>query len=284
MVDAKDPLRDSAAGTNAEACGRVFLIIFATEHWTRSLALWESLETGSIVLLAAVSLFCFLAWLRTTRGLGFAALTVVQLLVLHRDFPQVGNHAYFELLFCLLFALLDPYVGDERRLLVRAVRWALCAVLFWSGVQKLVHGYYFHGELLAHALSIESFRPVLSLLLSASEMARLSAFTGAVGDGSYRVASLPFVAVSNLVYIAEIALAGLLVAQGTRVLAVAGALVFLVVVEAAARELFFGLLFANAVLLFLDSGIHARLVPVFALASLGLLLVRLGILPSFVFY
>lgn len=268
---------------NAQAFGRVFLLILATEHWTRAIAL-QGFDAESLALPAAVSLFGVLAWMRKTRQLGFAALALIQLVILHRDFPQAGNHAYLELVHCLLLALLDPLADAERRLLVLSVRWVLCAVLFWSGVQKLVHGYYFHGELLAHSLSIESFRPVLALLLPADEMTRLSALTGEVGDGAYRVASLPFVAVSNLVYIAEMALAGLLVLPRTRTLAVAGALLFLIAVEVAARELFFGLLFANALLLFLDRGLHARLVPAFAASCFILLLVRLGALPSFVFY
>lgn len=282
--DLPNPARGAASAADTEAFGRIFLLILVAEHWTRALALWESLDTASFVYLALATLSSLLAWPRSTARLGFAGLALVQLLVLHRDFPQAGNHAYLELILCLLLALLSPHVAGERQLLHRSVRWVGCLVLFWSGIQKLAHGFYFHGEMLAYSLTIDSFRPVLALLMPAGEMARLSAFTGAVGDGPYRVAGLPFIVVSNAVYATEIFLAGMLLWPRTRRFAVAAALLLLIAIEAAARELFFGLLFANALLLFVPAPVHVRLTPAFAAGLLCLLLVRLGVLPAFVFY
>jgi hypothetical protein len=274
----------SVAGRDFLAFERIFILILATEYWTRAAALWSGLDPASSAYVALAGVFCALAWNRTTRRAGFAGLAALQLLVLYRDFPQAGNHAYLELIVCSLLAVLDPSLEGERQLLVRAVRWIVCVVLFWSGVQKLVHGYYFHGEQLAHSLQIESFRPVLALLLPADELARLSAYTGAVGDGPYTVASPLFVLSSNAVYIAEIGLAALLLLPGTRAAATIGALLFLAAVEFAAREVFFGLLFADALLMFRDGGVHPRLVGVFAGLLLCLILSRLGVLPAAVFY
>src|SRR5512147_575322 len=131
------------SGGDAQAFERIFLLILASEYWTRTLALWSSLGADSAAYLALATISCLLAWRSATRRVGFVALAAVQLLVLRRDFPQAGNHAYLELVFCLLLATLDPRIEAERRLLLRSVRWLAGSVLFWSGIQKLVHGYYF---------------------------------------------------------------------------------------------------------------------------------------------
>lgn len=269
---------------NVHAFERILVLILATEQWTRALALWESLDTAALLHLALATLFCALAWAVPTRRLGFAGLAGVQLLVLHHDFPQAGNHAYLELILCALLAALDPRVEEERRLLLRSVGWMACVILFWSGVQKLAHGYYFRGEQLSYSVWIESFRPILALLVPAEDLTRLASYTREVGDGPYRVASPLFALVSNAVYVAEIALAGTLLVQRLRPYAVAATLAFLTLVEIAAREVFFGLLFANALLLFWPDGLHRRLVGVFAGVLLCLLLMRAGILPPLVFY
>ena len=57
-----------------------------------------------------------------------------------------------------------------------------------------------------------------------------------------------------------------------------------VAIQAGARELFFGLLFTNAMLLFVRSDLNRRLVPLFAAVLVGLALVRFGVLPEMVFY
>jgi hypothetical protein len=269
---------------NIDAFERILVLILATEHWTRALALWDSLEAVTFLYLSLATLFCALALLLPKRRWGFAGLAFVQLLVLHHDFPQAGNHAYLELILCGLLAALDPRVDAERRLLLRSLAWLASVILFWSGVQKLTHGYYFRGEELAYSVWIESFRPMLSLLIPAEELARLVSYGREVGDGPYRVASPLFVLVSNAVYVTEIALALLLLVRRLRPYAVAAALVFLAAVEVAAREIFFGLLFANALLLFWPARLHRRLVGVFAGLLLCLLLIRAGILPQLVFY
>jgi hypothetical protein len=104
--------------------------------------------------------------------------------------------------------------------------------------------------MLAHQLKFSSYRPVLGLLLPGDEFGRLVAFTAQVGDGPYRVQHLPFVVVSNAVYLLEMGLAGLLAIRRTRPFAVLPALALMVAIEAGAREFFFGLVFGNALLLF----------------------------------
>lgn len=275
---------EEAAGGHAPAFARIFVLVLVTEYWSRALALRATLDAESVAYVGVTTVLGGLAWRPSTRQMAFAGLALVQLLVLRRDFPQAGNHAYLELVFCLLLATLDTRDAAERRLLRGAVRWIAIVVLFWSGMQKLTHGYYFHGEQLAYSLRIDSFRPLLAFILPAGEMARLSAYTGDIGEGPYIVGSLVFVAASNAVYAAEIALALLLLIPRTRALGIAGAVLFLLAVEVAAREVFFGLVFLNAILSFLRPDVHHRLLGVFAVISLCLILVRLGILPAVVFY
>jgi hypothetical protein len=101
-------------------------------------------------------------------------------------------------------------------------------ILFSSGLQKLVHGYYFRAEYFGFSLWIESFRTVFRLVLPATEYQRLTAFTGQPGDGPYFVASPLVVAMSNLTWIAEMGLAPALLWRRTRPFAVAAAIVLII--------------------------------------------------------
>src|SRR5262249_46757424 len=148
----------------------------------------------------------------------------------------------------------------EERLYLRAMRWIAVVILFYSGIQKLAHGYYLHGEYLAFSLGGTAFRPIVGFLLPSDELARLGTLHGDVGAGPHRAASLPFLAVSNGTWIAESALAAALCWRRTRALAVAAALLLLLLaaIESAAREVFFGLVFADAILLFTFKDRHGR--------------------------
>lgn len=262
----------------------ILALILGTEYWARALPKWQELSplySGSLALATAL---CLAALRERWRRAAFAGLAATQAVVIWQEFPAAGNHAYLEWVFCALCAGLSARRADEQILFLRAVRWIVAVVFFYGGLQKLVHGYYLHGEYLAFSLSSPSFRDVLGLLLPADELTRLSAFTGAVGDGPYRVASPLFVALSHATYLAEMALAPALLWRRTRVVAVAAALAFLCAIEIGAREVFFGLVFANAILLYLPGAPQRRLLPVVVLLLAALLLVRLGVLPAMVFY
>ena len=47
-------------------------------------------------------------------------------------------------------------------------------VLFYSGLQKLVHGYWLRGQFLAWSMWQDSFRTALEPLLPAEEFTRLT--------------------------------------------------------------------------------------------------------------
>ncbi len=88
---------------------------------------------------------------------------------------------------------------------------------------------------------------------------------------------------SNAIYVIEIALVPLLVLRRTRAFAVCAAILFLVAIETAAREWFFGLISLNMLLLFCERDYNRRLVGVFAAALAGLLLMRWGVFPEVMF-
>ncbi len=260
------------------------LLVIGVEYWCRGLARWNDLSTAYLASLGAATVLCLAALLTRWRRPAFAALAAIHAFVVWSEFPAAGNHAYLEVMLCALAAFLDPRQDAERVLYVAAARWLAVVILFYSGVQKLAHGYYFHAEYFAFSLWIDSFRTVFQWLLPADEYARLTAFTGQVGDGPYAVRSPLVIAIANLTWIAEMALAPALLWRHTRPFAIAAAVALIVAIELAAREAFFGLLYVNLILLFLDRPWHPKLVaPVAALLAL-MLLVRVGWLPAVVFY
>ncbi len=262
----------------------IFVLVLFTEYCSR--AALKSNDLGldywvSLPLIAALSVAALSArWKR----LAFVGLAVAQTVRIWNEFPAAGNHSYLELLLCILCALLNVRDQEERRLFVRAVRWMSCVVFFYAGVQKVVHGYYFRGQLLAYSIGVEAFRPVLQLLLPHDDFVRLSHYHLQEGDGPFLVSGSLIMVLSNATYIIEIGLAVLLLLRRTRQLAVIGAIVFLVGIETAAREFFFGLIYINMLLLFLERDVNRRLVGVFGVILGCLLLVRLKVLPEVIFY
>jgi hypothetical protein len=261
----------------------ILLLIIGAEYWVRAIPRWDTLTPFFLVSVPLASLLCVAALHRRIRRPAFALVALAHGTVIVREFPAAGNHAYLELLLCLLCVLIDPDDADERRLFLRAVRYMVALIFVYSGIQKAVHGYYFQGQFLAHSLWVDSFRPVLALLMPADEYARLAAFSRAVGEGPYIVRSTFFVLLSNAVWIAEILLGVLLIVPRTRTLAVFASIAFVAGIEVAAREVFFGFVFVNSILLYLPGDVHRRLVvPMAVLLPLliGILaLAHAGIIP-----
>jgi hypothetical protein len=262
----------------------IFALVVGAEYWLRAVPKWGLLAAHYYALLPVAGGGCGPPIPSWWRRPAFAALAASHAVLVSTEFPSTGNHAYLELVVCLLAAFLTLDDEVEQRLYLRALRWIAVVVLFYSGIQKLAQGYYLHGEYLAFSLGSSAFRPVAGLLLSPDELARLAALAGEVGDGPYRVASTAFLLVSNATWIAEIGLAAALCWRRTRGVAVAAALLLLLAIESAARELFFGLVFADAILLFTWGDRHSRVVPAVVALLAALSLARLGVLPDMTFY
>jgi hypothetical protein len=281
LVDGDDPARRARRLHAFEA---IFALVVGTEYWLRALPKWGRLASHYDALLAIATAACAAILFTRWRRPAFAALAASHAVLVWSEFPSAGNHAYLELAYCALAAFLAIDDEAEGALYLRAVRWLVVVVLFYSGLQKLVHGYYFGGEFLAFSAPSAAFRPLFALLLGDAEMARLAALDGSVGDGPYRVASWPLVAASNATWLGEILLAPVLCWRRTRAVGVAAAVVLVLAIEIAAREVFFGLVFLDAILLFARRDLHSRLVPAVAVLLAAMALSRLGVLPEVVFH
>jgi hypothetical protein len=266
---------------------RAFQIILSlticAEYWVKALNAWHELFPIEFAALAAATLLATVVVQGRWRRAGLAGFALLQLGYVWAHFPHTGNHRYLELVFAALLAFLRDDDDDEVRLTLRSLRWMVVVVLFFSGVQKLVHGYYFRGQFLAHSMWRDWFRTALGPLLPAEELERLTSYVVAVGDGPYLVSSPGFVAISNAVWILEIALAVLLIPRVTRGVAWIAVCLFVVATEAVAREFMFGVEFVAAITLFARGDATRRLVVPAAVVLGVFVLMRLGVLPEVLF-
>ncbi len=283
----------SRSGSESGAAGRLraFEIILVL-HLVTSTFWWAAggwwLPTGDFSWIDGpmIATLCVTAALAagclhpTWRTIALPGMAVLQATVVIGAFPETANHSYLEFAFVGLVAFFQPRSDEERRLLLGALRWVTIVVFFSAGVQKLAHGYYFGGEFLAFQLTHPGFGPALSWLVPAEEVARIAGYAEVAGDGPYRVASLPLVLLSNAACLWELVVAVLLAFQRTRFPAVLLCAVFLAVTEVMAREFFFGVLFLNALLLFLRTEFNRRLIGVFVAFDVWVMLVKLELLPA----
>jgi hypothetical protein len=113
-----------------------------------SLAESDRVAMSSLVRIGAVA--AGLALTETRRGavVGVCVILAIKLLELASAFPYTINHAYFDVALLLLLALGVPSQGGGLHPL-RAAQAGILAVFFGAGIQKLMHGYYIDGQLLA---------------------------------------------------------------------------------------------------------------------------------------
>ena len=261
----------------------IFVLTLATEYWSRGIPKWSALSWQYVASAIAITVLVLPSLTARWRREAFAAMGAIHLYIGWREFPATANHTSLELTICALGALLDIRRAEDRALIVLAVRWVVCVIFFYSGLQKVVHGYWFQGQYLTYALSSDADRRLLRYLLPSAEAARMTSYTGAVGDGPYLVSAPLFLAATNVVWVLELLAAPLLLARRTRPMAIVVCVLLMLGIESAARELFFGLVFVNGLLLFTPRDVHSRLVvPVCVVLAL-LLLSRLGVLPAMVF-
>ncbi len=164
-------------------------------------------------------------------------------------FPAVSNHFFLVFSCLLLLSILDLEDCQEALLGLQACRWLTVIVLFYSGLQKVLYGTYFQGQLLAWTIAHDArFQAAFNKILPAEEAARLAALADTAG---------PFVsewwlllAMSNFTWVFELLAPFLLLYPRTRSATVLATILFLAAIETAAREILFGCIFINMVLLF----------------------------------
>jgi len=274
-----------AAGSNTRQAARsrafeiVLVVLSITEVWEYEL---EGLKLGGVFswpLPVFVTLCGGAACLPAWRRLGFFSLAMGMAVAVWNAFPATGNHVYLECFLCLICALLDPVRSAEQQLLTRSVRWIGCVIMFFAGVQKLVHGYYTNGLMPSYLFQEPRFGRIFGWLLPASEAQRLHSYNGLDGSGPYLVSAPALLLASNAVWIFEIALAVALFVASTRRAAVFAGIVFVVLVESGAREIMFGVLFVSVLLMFLSTDANRFFVPIAAVVCVIVLLTQLGWLP-----
>jgi len=276
---------EGASAARFAALRRFLVLAVAVESWNalRYQAYQEApvLHTG----LAALQLVCLgAAWSGPLTRLATLASATALAIGVAIAFPFNANHQAVEILCLALVGLARPDVSGERCDSLRGVRWVAVAVMFWAGAQKLLFGLYFGGEFLAHRVAVDSgFAEIFRLVMPESEWQRLLALEAVEGSGPYRVDSWLFVAISNLSWMTELALAGALLHPRMRRLAWPAGIAFLLVVELAAREVFFGALLCFLLLLFEERRLAARALPAFGLGYAYLFAMAVGWLPHWSF-
>jgi hypothetical protein len=272
--------RDAAV---AEAKVRTFrtvlLLIIAGEQYLHG----ESATSLAVLLCLAASF---------VRPLSRAAMLVTLALlarIAYGLFPGTANHLYLELIALGCLAIVDPDDPAEARLLLASFRWITVVVFFYTGLQKLLYGQYFDARFFAYySAHYEHFR-VLHWLLSDEDAAMLRRFaddlrTGVENTGPYLVRSPALIAVSNLAWMSELGAALLLFAPATRKWGVPFALLVMVGIESVARELLFGMLMIDFILLFAQRDVGRFLVPGVVIALLVLVAMSHELIPSVAYF
>ncbi len=275
-----DDVDASAWTSRIRAFEVVLVLVSAGECWSIAFQTWPATQTFRIIGLVLSTLCGLVALSSRFRRQGFVALALTIAFTAWNSFPLTPNHGYLEIFLCGLCALLDPTEQEEQRLLIRGIRWVTCVIMFFAGIQKLVHGYYTSGLMPAFLLMEPRFRAIFGLFLPRDELQRILSYSGMDGSGPYLVAPPLFLLVSNLVWILEITMAVALLVPRLRTLTVFAGIAFVLAIEVAAREVFFGMLFVSLSLMFLTTDANRRFVPIVAVACVVIILVRIGILPA----
>jgi hypothetical protein len=282
-------LTDDADRSGQAAIVRAFtLFLFAhvvvrTLQWTVRADDWVAARALMTAALAACAL---VAWRQPARARAAAtAAWLVLAIKLGASFPTTSNHFFIEFLCMGLVALCAPGDPDERALLLSGARWLTVIVFFYTGLQKVLYGTYFDAQFLGVSIGhAPSFAWLFGALLPAAELARLEALHPlAPGNGPFAMRSALAVAVSNGVWLFELVAPALLVWRRTRPWAAAAAVIVVACIEAGARELLFGILFVNLLLLFFARPVNRALLPVSLAILAALAASRVGLLPAFWF-
>lgn len=200
-----------------------------------------------------------------------AGVVLVQVIA---SFPGTKDDVYLQLCCLALCALLDADDPDDGPLLRSALCWMGVLVLFHSGLQKLLHGYYFQGEtLLTGVAGRDPLAQSLQWLLASGEVQRLMQFRAAVqGAGPFQTESTSFVLVSNALWLVPMVLAALTVFRRTRAFAASAAIAFVVLLNVPAHEIMAGLLLSQLLLLCIPGEWNRRLAWIFVVAYAGIAL------------
>lgn len=224
---------------------------------------------GLVVFALAVSLHR--AYQQEARWILAAAVSLKLWLM----FPENSNHFFVEFVVAWLCALAKVSRTDQRRTLIAALRWLLVIVFFHSGLQKLLHGTYFHGTFLATRITEARFAWFLALILPHEEFVAIQRLMQVGASGPFMFRSWPALLVSNAIYLGEMSAAVLLALPRTRTFGVLSLLGICLAIEVVAREALFGLLVLHLSALFMSPRFARRAVYVGLLGEAGLVVAQM---------
>lgn len=265
---------------------RVFLLLNAVVEISLTHAYDDTSDHLFRFLLPLALIVWFgVSFVRSLRRPATLAAAITMFVVVAWRLPATPNHYLIAAIALLFLAVLDTDRPEESHLCLQGLRWLIVIVLCVSGLQKLAYGTYFRADFLTFAMAAnEYFAMPFEHLLPAEELARVRSLGGnAAGAGPYGTGWLPLVAASNLVWVFEIAGPLLLLRRSTRAIALSATVLFLMVIEVSAREVFFGAISVNLLLLFARRDWNSRLLPAFVLLYGILIASKLGLLPGFFF-
>lgn len=241
---------------------RLYLMIHAPFELLWDCLIWESERAYNGLLFAAGLLVCLaLSFLPARKVLAVRLFVGFQLAAIVWLFPAVSNHFFLVFSCLLLLSVLDLERRDEALLGLQACRWLALIVFFYSGLQKVLYGTYFKGQLLAWTIAHDSrFQAAFGVVLPQDEMLRLQSLANTAGP--FLSEWWPLLAASNFTYLFELIAPFLLLHPRSRSAALAATTVFLLLIETAAREYFFGCVFVNLLFLFSRRNWYPVLLPV----------------------
>lgn len=245
------------ASSKLRSIRRLLLLTVACEAWYVLRYIPYSSRPGAYGLVAAALFACAVAgwqdrWARPAMaGAGMLLFGVVL-----SAFPENANHQFLALLLLSILLLVGSHENEQERALdteaaIQSMRWIALLGLAWAGVMKLYYGYWFEGEFLAYRVAGDpGFTATLGRIVPAAELERLLALGTDIGAGPFRPDAPLLVAVSNLTWIAELALPVALLWERTRPPALVATVLLMLAIEAGAREVFFGGMMIGLLLLF----------------------------------
>lgn len=277
LLDASGRDDDEVALAKLRSMRRLVLATLALEGWLALRYVPYSESPGfHAAIAAALGVCALLGWRDRFAWPAVVGALLLEIVTVASVFPHNGNHQYLAIVLLALIALAfpglraatGPEAGDARAALA-SMRWLVLAGIVWSGVMKLVYGYWLGGEFLSYRIALDpGFERVFAPIVPEAELARLVALENRIGAGPFRAEAPWLVAVSNTTWIAEILLPLGLLARRTRTLSLLALMALFVAIQAGAREIFFAALMFGGLLLFARRDLVGRLVPVAAIAQL----------------
>lgn len=273
---------DADTRHKASSARRLFVCAAAVHGWVlfsrNDVDALRSLHLVAAVILTGAAIGSF-SLLTQRRAAVLAFCTCLARLL--ATFPHAYNHLFLEAVVFAAAAGLQADDDAENRLLLQFARWLAVIVLFWSGVQKVLHGCYGSGQFLALMVATNEHFAAPFATFFPHEVERLRQLLPLrYGAGPFAFEPMALIAASNLVWLSEIGLGLALLQSSLRPIAAFIALLLLVTIQVVAHELVFGFWLAMLLALYAPARWFSLLEPVGLLALASILTIAIG-WPSF---